>query len=352
MAALKTVSNNKDRKIQAIFNTLQEEMQSGLKLYWDTATQILDKTSIKVLDATNDYYSMEKNFFSSIFLYSYFRAGIPASRRIFYVAVNQCLRGMVTGCDNILDNEYKMTLATDLPLKAGKFRSIVDIMVSDRVLFSLLQQEFLSGKLSSDQVMAAAFESLRTLAKSGAQEASEEQGAGGILNPDYILSDIHSLKTGILFQSPWALPDMLEDLNTRDKKITDFGTMQSSMVIKDALFDIGMGCQIFDDMVDLSLDMKMDRHNYVASLIQYGEKESETLLLEKILKDRSNIKISEDLLFQFPAACKTAALKALVLLKKGAKNLFALDHQFMVDASISMISKRIGTDIFLSDIRI
>ncbi|MCP4670044.1 MAG: hypothetical protein GY857_01950, partial [Desulfobacula sp.] len=248
--------------------------------------------------------------------------------------------------------EYKMTLATDLPLKAGKFRSIVDIMVSDRVLFSLLQQEFLLGKLSSNQMMAAAFESLRTLTKSGVQEASEEQGAGAVLKPDYILSDIHSLKTGILFQSPWALPDMLENLNTGDRKINDSDTTLSSAVLNGALFDIGMGCQIFDDMVDLSLDMKMDRHNYVASLIQYGKNEDETLLFEKIVKDRNTIEISEDFLFQFPAACRTAALKACDLLKRGAKNLFSLEHQFMVDVSILMISKRIGADRFLSDIEI
>ena len=145
-------------------------MQTGLKLYWDTATQILDTSPIKVLDADLDYSSMEKNFFSSMFLYSYFRASIPKPRRIFYAAVNQCLRGMVTGCDNILDDEYKMTLATDLPLKAGKFRSIIDIMVSDRVLFSILQQQFLLNDLTSDQVLAVSNESIRTLAKSGAQE--------------------------------------------------------------------------------------------------------------------------------------------------------------------------------------
>jgi hypothetical protein len=32
-----------------------------------------------------------------------------------YVAVNQCLRGMVTGCDNLLDDAIKPTLNTDLP---------------------------------------------------------------------------------------------------------------------------------------------------------------------------------------------------------------------------------------------
>jgi hypothetical protein len=340
-----------NKEIQTTFNTLQDELQAGLKLYWDTATQILDNSSIKVLDATDDYYSMEKNFFSSIFLYSYFRAEIPESRRIFYAAVNQCLRGMVTGCDNILDDEYKMTLSTDLPLDASKFRSIVDIMVSDRVLFSILQQQFLLDELTSDQVLAANNESLRTLTKSGAQEASEEHGAGEFLKPDYILLNIHSLKTGILFQSPWALPDLLENRgSTRASDAGDETLLQSREVLKKALFDIGMGCQIFDDMVDLSLDIKTNHHNYVASLIQYGENKDETLLFEKTVKDRDKIEISEDLLFQFPSARKAAALKGLYLLKTGAKDLFAPEHQFMVDASISIISKRIGADRFLFDI--
>jgi len=340
MTSSKVISGIDEKEIQATFNTLQDELQAGLKLYWDTATQILDTSSIKVLDPTDDYFSMEKNFFSSMFLYSYFRAEIPKSRRIFYAAVNQCLRGMVTGCDNILDDEYKMTLATDLPLKASKFRSIIDIMVSDRVLFSILERQFTLNDLTLDQVLAASNESLRTLAKSGAQEASEEKGAGKILEPEYILSHIHSLKTGVLFQSPWALPDLLEDTTL----------LEDPEGVKNALFDIGMGCQVFDDMVDLSLDTKTNHHNYVASLIQYGENRDETALFETILQDRNKIEISEDFLFQFPSSRKKAAIKALDLLKTGAKNLFAPEHQFMVDTSILMISKRIHADRFLSDI--
>ena len=337
-----TLSRN---EIHMTFDTLQDELLEGLKLYWNTASQILDKSSIKVFEARPDYYSLEKNFFSSIFLYSYFQTSIPKSRRIFYVAVNQCLRGMVTGCDNILDDEYKMTLATDLPLNAGKFRSIIDIMVSDRVLFSILQKQFLSDNLTSAQMLAASSESLRALTKSGVQEASEEQGAGNILKPEYLLSHIHSLKTGLLFQSPWALPDLLEDREKIDKIV-----IQNRAVLKDALFDIGMGCQVFDDMVDLSLDISMDRHNYVASLIQYSEEEEETALLEKILRNRAEIEISRDLLFKFPHARKKAILKGLDLLKKGTKNLFAPEHHFMVEVSISMISKRIGADRFFVDI--
>ena len=42
----------------------------------------------------------------------------------------------MTGCGNILDDEYKKTLETELPEHGVKFRSVLDILVSDRYAFS------------------------------------------------------------------------------------------------------------------------------------------------------------------------------------------------------------------------
>jgi hypothetical protein len=117
---------------------------------------------------------------------------------------------MVTGCDNILDDEYKITLDTDLPESAAKFRSILDIMVCDRVLTALMVKGEKAGCFSRDQLLTANTVSLHALLKSGAQEASEEQGVVTTLLPEAVLSDIHSVKTGLLFQAPWALPEALE----------------------------------------------------------------------------------------------------------------------------------------------
>lgn len=90
---------------QSAYRTSNDELHEALFLYWDIATQILNKSGINVIAPTPEYFSVERNFFSALFMYSYFRAGISKSRRILYAAVNQCLRGMVTGCDNILDND-------------------------------------------------------------------------------------------------------------------------------------------------------------------------------------------------------------------------------------------------------
>lgn len=319
------------------FDTLEKELQKALTGYWTIAGTVLDKSSIQVLDPPPGYFSIEKNFFSSLFLYSYFRAGIKASRRTLYATVNQCLRGMVTGCDNILDDEYKMTLSTDLPEEASKFRSIIDIMVSDRVLFAILEKEIKKNQLTRSQVMEACFESLRTLTKSGSQEASEEKGVGKIISPEDVLGKIHPLKTGILFQSPWALPDLFE---TIDKHLASR--------IKKALFDIGMGCQLMDDMVDLDLDMQMNRHNYVASLIKYNGTKQETRRFDHIYSGKTDSVHLKDIFLKFPDSGKIAARKALELLKKGAQNLFARDHQFMVDTAVLVISKRIGADKYFN----
>jgi len=336
---MKTIKNSSIKEIENTFKPLKEELEEALYTYWNTATQILDKSGINVIPPGPEYISIERNFFSALFLYSYFRAGIQKPRRILYATANQCLRGMVTGCDNILDNEYKKTLDTDLPQQAAKFRSILDIMVSDRILFSILHKEQAAGNLTSDQVLTATYDSLRTLAKSGAQEASEECEYEEILKPEIILNTVHHYKTGLLFQSPWALPDIIEKKDLRD-----------ASGIRNALFQIGMGCQILDDMVDLPMDIKMKRHNYVASLILHGANLNERGVLEVKLSTGIKYEQNSDFLLEFPDARRIAATTALNYLNKGTRILFDEAHYFMVNASISFISSRIGADRYLFDI--
>jgi len=320
------------------FKTLRDELNEALSLYWTTAVQILQGSGINVLEPTPEYFSIESNFFSLLFLYSYFRAGIPKPRRILYAAMNQCLRGMVTGCDNILDDEYKKTLDTDLPGKGTRFRSVLDIMVSDRILFSILYNSCRKKVFTPDQVIAATSESLRSLAGSGVQEASEEGGIGDRLTPKKILSDVHHYKTAKLFQCPWAIPSIIEKHGT-----------EGMPVFKDALYQIGMGCQILDDMVDLSKDLRMNRHNYIASLISYGTNFKERARF-KIRSDSNQQQENKaDLLVEFPDAMQYAKNMALAYLKKGVRALFAEEHQLAVDPAIIFIAKRINADHFLFD---
>ncbi|MGD9304107.1 MAG: polyprenyl synthetase family protein [Desulfobacterales bacterium] len=312
---------------------LEDELSAALSIYWSTAARILRKSGVELLDPPDGYFSLEKNFFSALFLYSYHRAGIARSRRVTYAAVNQCLRGMVTGCDNILDDEYKKTLETDLPEQGVRFRSVVDIMVSDRVFFEILLDKFKKEEISYSKVLEANAASIKALIRSGAQEASEENGNSSILQPRQVLAAVHHYKTGLLFQCPWAIPRVLEDCGQ--------GKVDAIM---QALYQIGMGCQVMDDMVDLASDLQRQRHNYVASVIYHELDSNHRQWLNSYKSTDPGAKGETDFLLRFPEAISIAKITAYKFLEEGLHSLFDPDHQFFVEPAISFLSKRIGAD--------
>ena len=313
------------------FEILGEELFSALSLYWSTAFRILRGSGINLLDPIPEYFSLQNNFFSVLFLYTYHKADIPKQNRILYGAVNQCLRGMVTGCDNILDNEYKKTLETDLPLGGTRFRSVL--------LFEILSNHCQTNGVTSEQVLAASAASLRALTRSGAQEATEEVGVVKRLRPEEVLRDVHHCKTGVLFQSPWAVPVVIEEVD--EKSVSS---------LKEALYRIGMGCQIMDDMVDVPKDFQQGRHNYVISLIYHDQDPEEWSRLETRLTSDLGQEENGELLFEFSRARLTAVKAALSFLELGTKALFGERHQYLVEPTILFLSKRIGADRFISDL--
>jgi hypothetical protein len=317
-----------------LFNLIEAELVQGLGAYWKAASRILQGSGTILFSPSEAYFALKNNFFSMLFLYSYHRAGIYGDHRIMYVSINQCLRGMVTGCDNILDDEYKKTLETDLPEEGARFRSVVDIMVSDRVLFDILLNAMQRGILSRDNLLDASALSLHALLRSGAQEASEEKGITGILPPEEVLQLVHHYKTGLLFQAPWQIPRSLEVIPR---------TNTDSMM--KALYAIGMGCQIMDDMVDLSHDIRKHRHNYVLSLLYKDAGEEADRQIERILASDNALDGSGKILAAFPKAGAAATEKALLFLKDGLEALFEPRHQILVKPAISFLAERIGAGL-------
>jgi hypothetical protein len=321
----------------APFESIEKELAAGLGCYWETAGKILEGSGVRLLPPSPDYFALNRNFFSLLFLYSYHRAALPPDRRILYAAINQCLRGMVTGCDNLLDDEYKKTLLTDLPEKGWRMRSVLDIMVSDRVLFELLMDAFQKKELTIDQVRSAGAVSLRALTRSGAQEAAEEGGIDSRLSPEAVLRRVHHYKTALLFQCVWAIPEGIESLPP---------ALVASL--KQALYEIGMGCQLLDDMVDLFSDIRNRRHNYVASLIHHATAEAERQGPEMALFNIPGFEKEQDLLMAFPGARQAAAKTATGFLEKGLQTLFVKEHQILIQPAIHFIAGQIGADRFLS----
>ncbi len=318
--------------------TLGDELSEALSLYWSTAEKLLRDSEVQLHRPRPEYFAIESNLFSALFLYSYLQAGIDRSRRVFYSAVNQCLRGMVTGCDNLLDDEYKQTLDTDLPREATRFRSVLDIMVSDRVLFDLLLDSHQRGELTDAKLRSASAISLHGLLSSGVQEAGEEAGITDRLSPDEVLGTVHHYKTGLLFQSPWSLPALLEDI---DAEILDRTNR--------ALYQLGIGCQILDDMVDLARDLRMKRHNYAASLIYHDSDHGEQAHLQNWLQELPAGENQSDLLLAFPRARQRAARKARDCLDAGMRDLFMEEHLQLAQPVVEMLIERIGADRFMID---
>jgi hypothetical protein len=318
--------------------SLEDEIREAIGLYWRTASFILKGSGTHLKTPADSYYEMKNNFFSLIFLYSYHRAAIPQGRRVMYAAINQCLRGIVTGCDNILDDEYKKTLDTDLPEGGTRFRSVLDIMVSDRVIFHILCSAMDRESMPSDAMLKACDVSLHGLLASGVQEAAEETGITRIMTPEEVLRTVHHFKTGLLFQAPWAIPGLFET-----------GPGESMNQLMKALYDIGMGCQILDDMVDLPLDIGRHHHNYVFSLLYHGAAEVLRKRLDSMLKQDGMFKYDGDLLSEFPKTKIEASNTAMSFLNSGFKSLFDPAHQPLVEPAIEFVIQRLGAGLARSE---
>jgi len=333
------VSGYEAMHVLASTTSLGEELSEALERYWSIADGILKGSCVRLNAPDPDSMSIESNLFSLLFLYSYLQAGIPGSRRVFYAAVNQCLRGMVTGCDNLLDDEYKKTLDTDLPRSGTRFRSVLDIMVSDRVLFELLTDARERGELSAMQLKTASSASLHGLLASGVEEAGEEAGISERLTPDDVLHVIHHSKTGLLFQCPWSLPALLEDIDADIRARTTA-----------ALYQLGMGCQVLDDMVDLAADLRNGRHNYVASLIYHDADRIEHAYLQDWLKQQTGHREDANLLEKFPRACERATATAQSYLDTGVRELLTGEHRDFAQPVQAVLIERIGATRFLPDV--
>ncbi|WP_320044595.1 hypothetical protein [uncultured Desulfobacter sp.] len=321
------------------FSLIQEELRDGLILFYKKAENVLSDSGVKLVIPKRDDIHLEDHFFSLLFLYAYFKAGIDPQKRILYVAANQCLRGMVTGCDNLLDHEYKVTLETGLPKEATVFRSVLDIMVSDRVLTDIMFHGFDTDLFTLDQVKSSGKISMDALIRSGAQEAGEEKGIYDILPPKSVLNDIHSIKTGLLFQAPWALPDKFEDK-------LDAGNCAK---IKEALFSIGLGCQILDDLVDLIIDLKMKRHNYVVSLFYESEKKACLKFINTIRENGETIDgkgVILALQHAHPDLFRSAAHQAETFITSGCRTLFSGEQESMIPFCVSFLIQRIGAQSY------
>jgi len=199
---------------------------------------------------------VERNAFSILFLAIYRSIGIAKDRRRLYGVVNHALRGLVTATDNLLDDEYKEMLPLAFPEKATRFKSVMHILVFDRILSETLEKAVAADVIGEESRGILAAKLFEALVAIGSEEASEEGGVTEVLTPEQILKDIHSRKGCDLLRLAFVAPRLLES------------TRGDALVMADqGICSIGLALQMVDDLVDIGADVRDRRHNYLVSTL-------------------------------------------------------------------------------------
>lgn len=214
----------------------------------------------------------QKNFFSILFLALYRAIGISPERRHFYGMLNHCLRGIVTGADNLLDDEYKEMLPLKFPEPAIRFKSVMHILLFDRFIVRVtknMEAGNLLGNVDASLLQQKLFDAIVPI---GAEEAQEEGGVYQVLPPEEILSTVHMYKGGKLLCLSFVAPMLIEESRRKELSCAEQG-----------IYSIGIALQLIDDLTDFYEDIAHANHNYLVSSISFRGTDNENKSLEKVL---------------------------------------------------------------------
>ncbi|ORJ59804.1 hypothetical protein [Geothermobacter hydrogeniphilus] len=214
----------------------------------------------------------QRNVFSILFLAIYQAIGIPAERRLLYGVINHAIRGIVTGTDNLLDDEYKEMLPLKFPEQATRFKSVMHILLFDRFLFRVMDEAVLQGMLDAEQRQLVQQKIFQAMVPIGGEEATEEGGVHDILSPEAILESVHVHKGGNLLRLAFVAPRMIEK--------DCFSALEEA---DQGIFRIGMALQVIDDLTDFYQDIVDRRHNYLVSSVRFEGTAVERQRLEELL---------------------------------------------------------------------
>jgi hypothetical protein len=251
----------------------------------------------------NEFYEIRKNLFSTLFQSVYHLLKIEKERRLLYGTLNYLFRIWVTSADNLLDNEDKIVVPMEISGSSRVMRQVISIMLADRILKKIIDEAVSKGIIMEHDALALSNKSLQILLPSAAEEASEEGGITSRPDADYVLNTIHRLKTGLLFHIPFLGPDNIE------KKVSN----DMLALCRNGLMSFGLGCQILDDIRDISKDHLEQRHNYILSKMN----SIEPSYLTKLREVEHSIDGSSNIFDMFPEVVHPAADKAMGLLSEG-----------------------------------
>jgi len=213
-----------------------------------------------------------------------------------YGVINHCLRGIVTGADNLLDDEYKGLLPLAFPENAQRFKSIMHLLLFDRVLFALTEELASRGEIAPDAVLQLHRALFEAIVPIGAEEAEEEGGVSQILTPAQVLREVHTYKGGKLLCLAFVAPKLLEKERLELVSQAERG-----------VFSIGMALQLIDDLTDVEEDVTAGNHNYLVSTVAHSGNDEERLLLAEKRRRANDLPIEE----AFPESTRRVMLEAV-----------------------------------------
>lgn len=217
----------------------------------------------------------QRNFFSILFLSIYRAVGIPPEKRLAYGIINHCLRGIVTGADNLLDDEYKELLPLNFPPAATRFKSVMHLLLFDRILFQNCSNMAAQGQITPAQKEALQDRLFQAIVPIGAEEAQEEGGIKEIIAPAEVLKTVHVYKGGKLLCLAFIAPLFLENSRRDQLSLADSG-----------IFSIGIALQLIDDLTDFHEDILAANHNYLVSAIFHNGSTQEKSHLTRIMGEK------------------------------------------------------------------
>jgi hypothetical protein len=314
----------------ALFQKSMTAQKAVIHHFWDKAQPILEGSGIHLKPVPKAWTSLRHNYFSVLFIATFFILEIPIQRLVLFARLNHCLRSWVTACDNLLDNELKEIVVSDLPENARTFKSVHTLLLTDRIFFSFLLDAVEAGTISRDEMVRLLNISLTAISASGREEAEEEGGVKDKPPPEQVLYRVHSAKTGQLFTAPLEAPLALGDIHLENPVVKQ---------VNAGLLAFGLGCQILDDISDLGTDLLDKKYNYLAALIQHGSAKQEKDLLNTLQPDPSGDSNGQlvSLYQQFPQASEKAFAeatnqlqKSLTLLSEAGLPLSALNREMFI----------------------
>lgn len=292
---LKTAFDEYTHCIKAVF----KEIESVLK----TPPQTPMEFEVSLGQIPDEFYSLRKNLFSTLFQSVYHILKIDSRRRLLYGKINHLFRIWVTSADNLLDNEDKIVIPIEIAGSSRVMRQVISIMTADRVLKIILDQAVRDEIINAAEADLLSRKSLQILLPSAAEEASEENGINHRPTPDYVLRTIHRLKTGLLFHVPFLGPENIEP--NIDPELLE--------QCKEGLMNFGLGCQILDDIRDIAKDHIEKRQNYILSML-YADSPRH---IEKLQEIETEMTVDSNVFGHFGDTARSAGAKALELLSGG-----------------------------------